>query len=71
VKALDRRRIKVVVKGKRLCSLAEYYGAVPTGKPVAIFGSSGFLEIAVNGGNAAKRLGLRVGDRVELMAAFR
>jgi S-adenosyl-L-methionine hydrolase (adenosine-forming) len=63
---LARYGIQVVVKGKRLCSLAQYYGAVPTGKPVAIFGSSGFLEIAVNGGNAAKRLGLRVGDRIEL-----
>ncbi len=46
------------------CPVAEFYQAVPTGKPVAVLGSSGFLEIAVNGGSAAERLGLKPGLQV-------
>jgi hypothetical protein len=54
----------VVVRGKSLCAVAAFYQAVRRGQPVAVVGSSGFLEIAVNGGNAAKRLALRVGTPV-------
>jgi S-adenosylmethionine hydrolase len=31
-----------------------------------ILGSTGYLEIAVNGGNAARALGLKLGDIVEV-----
>jgi S-adenosylmethionine hydrolase len=40
-----------------------YIDAAP-GCPLALFGSSGLLEIAVRDGSAAKQLGLRVGDPV-------
>jgi hypothetical protein len=43
-----------------------FYQAVAPGSPVALVGSSGFLEIAVNGGSAEKVLGLKVGTRVLL-----
>ena len=43
------------------------YGAVATGEPLLLFGSSGFLEIAVNGGNAAELLGIRKGETVNLV----
>jgi S-adenosylmethionine hydrolase len=55
---------EVVIKGKRLCALQPFYMAVPSGDPVAMPGSSGFLELAVNGGSAAKRFNLKVGERV-------
>jgi len=42
------------------------YDAVAPGKPLAVIGSSGFLEIAVNEDDAAKRLRLRMGDAVKL-----
>ena len=45
---------------------AASYVAVPEGAPVALFGSSGHLEIAVRNGNASRKLGLRVGDAVVL-----
>ena len=45
--------------------LGDFYGTVPLGRPVGVWGSSGFLEIAVNGGNAARRLGLKVGSTVK------
>jgi len=52
--------------GKRTvcCPLMEFYGAVPVNRPVAVLGSSGFLEIALNGGSAARKFGLKVGDKV-------
>lgn len=62
--ALDRARCEVSVKRKRLWPICSFYQAVPAGKPVAVFGSSGFLEIAVNGGSAARSFRLKVGDRV-------
>ena len=54
----------VFVGRRRLCGAGEFYQAVPAGKPVAIVGSSGFLEIAVNSESAAQRFGLRIGDAV-------
>ncbi len=57
-------RLEVRLGRRRLCPLARFYQAVPAGKPVALLGSSGFLEIAINGGSAAKELSLRTGDKV-------
>ena len=42
------------------------YSAVSPGEAVAYIGSSGFLEVAVNQGNAANRFGIQVGDRIEV-----
>jgi len=42
------------------------YAAVSTGEPVAVAGSTGFIEIALNGGRAAERYGLRPGSPVSL-----
>jgi hypothetical protein len=57
---------EVLFRRRLLCPLAEFYQAAPVGLPVAVIGSSGFLEIAINGGNAAKQLRLKVGETVEL-----
>ncbi len=54
----------VMVKGKLRCPLRSHYQSVPAGRPVAVPGSSGFLEIAINAGSAAARLKLKVGDAV-------
>ena len=40
------------------------YQSVPPGRPVAVPGSSGFLEIAINGGSARKLLGVKIGSRI-------
>jgi len=42
------------------------YGAVKIGSPLALVGSSGFLEIAINGGNAAARFGIKQGAQVSI-----
>ncbi len=40
------------------------YSQGPPGKPMALFGSSGRLEIAINQGSAEKELGLKAGDKI-------
>jgi S-adenosyl-L-methionine hydrolase (adenosine-forming) len=50
--------------GRKTFGVHRTYSAVPRGKPVAVIGSSGLLEIAIRDGNAAKALGLRVGHEV-------
>jgi S-adenosylmethionine hydrolase len=46
--------------------LHDCYAAVPPGEPVVVRGSTGWLEIAINQGSAAERLGLIVGSLVRL-----
>jgi S-adenosylmethionine hydrolase len=53
------------VRGQRL-PLGITYAAVPQGDPLALVGSHGFVEIAVNGGSAVAVLGLKRGDRLFL-----
>ncbi|MGA3050471.1 MAG: SAM-dependent chlorinase/fluorinase [Chitinispirillaceae bacterium] len=45
--------------------LCTFYQEAGTGKGLAYFGASGYLEIAVNRGNASVIFGLRTGDAVE------
>ncbi|MGO9316115.1 MAG: S-adenosyl-l-methionine hydroxide adenosyltransferase family protein [Syntrophobacteraceae bacterium] len=45
-------------------SIQQTYGRVSAGKALALTGSSGLIEIAVNHGNAASELGLRSGTKV-------
>ena len=45
-------------------SIEQTYGRVRTGEPLALTGSTGFIEIAVNQGNAAFQLELGLGTRV-------
>ncbi|MGB3136233.1 MAG: SAM-dependent chlorinase/fluorinase [Nodosilinea sp.] len=42
------------------------YGEVDPGGGLALVGSHGFVEVAVNQGSAQKKLGLAVGDRVSI-----
>ena len=55
---------EVIGKRKVNCALAALYGAAPVNRAVAVIGSSELLEIAVNGGSAARQFGLKTGDRV-------
>ena len=58
--------LKISVKERSLGGLKPSYSAVPKGTALAVIGSKKLLEIAVNRGSAAKRLSLKVGDRVEV-----
>ena len=46
---------------------ADTYGQTPRGEPLTLFGSTGLLEIAVNGGDASTLLSLGRGDSVNLV----
>jgi S-adenosylmethionine hydrolase len=58
------RQPLVYLRGKRVCRVGSYYWSVSKGVPIAVVGSTGFLEIAINGGNAARQYGIRIGDSV-------
>ena len=64
---LDRLKspdLVISVPGRLQAPLRRYYQAAAPGEPVAVIGSSNFLEIAVNGGSARQLLGLEAGDPV-------
>lgn len=46
--------------------LSRYFGEQPAGMPLALIGSHGFLEIAVNQGNAAQQWNAAVGTTVRV-----
>jgi len=56
---------KIRVRGKSL-PIQATYGDFSPGQALALIGSSGYLEIAVRNGSAAKKLGLRTGDAVTI-----
>ena len=58
------RGLAVRHDGEELCRTAHCYQAVATGDPVAVPGSSGFLEVASNGGHAGDELGLAPGAAI-------
>ena len=58
--------IQLTVGGKPVKRLVETFGQAEGNEPVALIGSSGFLEIAVNKGSAAKSLGAARGAEVIL-----
>lgn len=49
---------------EKILKISQGYWEGRRGKPLALFGSAGFLEIAVREGSAQKRLGLNRGDTV-------
>ena len=53
---------EINVQGVRLTRLNRAYAESAVGEPLAIIGSFGLLEIAINGGSAEKQLGLKRGD---------
>ena len=58
--------IKLTVNGKQIHKLVQTFGLGAPGEPVALIGSAGFLEVAVNRGNAARALVANRGAEVTL-----
>lgn len=57
---------QIDIPGQRVDGPVDSYSAVSDGQPLVLFGSSGYLEIAVRNGNAARQFRLRVGDTLLL-----
>lgn len=60
------RPLWVALRGEEICVVRRFYQDEPASKPVAVPGSTGFLEIAINGGNAAQKFAIKIGDPVEV-----
>lgn len=60
-------QIQVRIAGHTLDGLAGTYGERHPGELVALIDSEGYLEVAVVNGNAARSLGVQVGEPVEII----
>ena len=56
--------IKLTVNGKPVLKFALTFAGGGPGEPIAVLGSAGYVEIAVNRGNAARALGANRGAEV-------
>jgi len=61
------KKIQIKIGSHVITGLSETYGSVPSKTPLALIGSRGFLEIAVNKGNAALTLNTEKGDSVRIL----
>ena len=59
-------RMKIRIGSHVIHGLSETYGNVPTHTALALIGSRGYLEIAVNCGSAARQLNVRRGATVRV-----
>lgn len=64
--ALQGGPIRLAVNGKQINQFAPTFAAGDPGVPIAVIGSAGYVEIAVNRGNAARTLGVGRGAEVTL-----
>ena len=60
-------RLKIQIGSQVIQGLSETYGNVRSNMPLALVGSRGYLEIAVNCGSAARVLEARQGDTVRVI----
>ena len=58
--------IMAIIAGQAVKDFAEFYAAGPHGKPLLLFGSGGYLELAVRGGSAAETLDAERGNAVQI-----
>ena len=65
------REARVRVKEREIEGIVHAYADRPKGEMLALIGSSGYLEIAVNQGSAAQFLGCEKGDTVTVAASER
>lgn len=66
LKLRKHRKFTVEVRGEKIQKISKSYLDVPVGEIVALFGSTGHLEIAINQGNASGLLGLNIDDPVSI-----
>lgn len=65
--AVGDQAVSIEIGTQKLNMICQSYADVEEGLPVAIFGSSDFLEIAVNKGNAQRVLQLKRGDPIRII----
>jgi hypothetical protein len=58
--------VTIRLAGQTIMGLRRTYAEEETGRPVAVIGSRGYLEIAINHGNAQQYFGVGQGDAIDL-----
>ncbi len=66
IRGSESRLLSVTVGGKKIGKLSATYQDGRPGEPLALFGSSGHLEVAVNCGSASESLNCSRGDKVSV-----
>ncbi len=61
----------ISIAGRSLKGIQRTYSDVERGQPLALVGSTNYLEIAVRDGSAAAQLGIRLGDQITLVLTTR
>jgi len=61
-----REGIAIRIRGREIKGVSRSYDSVRKGELLAICGSSGYLEISVNGGDASRKLGARRGTTLSV-----
>lgn len=61
--------VTVIVCGRTIKGLSRSYADVPEKQPLAYIGSSGYLEIAINKGNAANYFGVLIFEEIKIIGA--
>jgi len=64
--ALSHKKLSINVGTCIISGLSSNYTSVISGHPLAVIGSRGYLEISVNGGNAAKHFMVEKGDHIRI-----
>ncbi len=62
-----KKRITIKIGSHLICGLSETYGSVAPQAPLALIGSRGYLEIALNQGSAGQFFNARPGDTVQVI----
>ena len=62
----EKNRVRVTVKGVTITGILDAFARKAPGEILAIVGSRGVLEIAVNRGNAARLLAAAIGEEVKV-----
>ncbi|MEB3308622.1 MAG: SAM-dependent chlorinase/fluorinase [Snowella sp.] len=64
------QKIQFIHLGNHQIPWGQTYSDAPFGEAIALIGSHGWLEIAVNGGNAQQQLAVALGDSVQINPLF-
>ncbi len=62
LRGADRSHISITLGGRSVRGVRRAYADVPPGELVALVGSTGYLEVALREGNAARDCAIRTGD---------
>lgn len=62
------KEIEMVIGRKKIIGLSNTYTDVSVGKPLILFGSTGFLEVSVNRGNAQKYFKVKRNTKIRIQS---